>query len=240
MKSAFSGWRRPRCEARWSRWLPSLETTEFRRAQPWGGRATTGDHSPHSRGRSWAMGLMLGAWSIATPIGAAPDEYAHTAQAIAVTRGRFERRPNSRSSVTRRSHGAGALLGRRPLVASEVLGVCCTARHDRPRTDRILQRAAAVLPIVGAFPGGVGARPLRTPCASPETWPSTRRPVSGFSSAPAPYPASRRAARPFAHGAVHDGGIRDVVAAGLPPGAGRCACDHPDIRVPWRSGRPSP
>ena len=41
----------------------------------------------------WAfvgVGLMLGAWSFATPIGAAPDEAAHTAQALAIVRGQFD------------------------------------------------------------------------------------------------------------------------------------------------------
>ena len=40
----------------------------------------------------WAfvgVGLMLGAWSFATPIGAAPDEAAHTTQAVAIVRGQF-------------------------------------------------------------------------------------------------------------------------------------------------------
>jgi hypothetical protein len=35
------------------------------------------------------VGLMLGAWSFATPIGAAPDEPDHTAQAVAIVRGEF-------------------------------------------------------------------------------------------------------------------------------------------------------
>jgi hypothetical protein len=41
----------------------------------------------------WAfvgISLMLGAWSFATPIGAAPDEEAHTAQALAIVRGQFD------------------------------------------------------------------------------------------------------------------------------------------------------
>ena len=41
----------------------------------------------------WAfvgVGLMLGAWSLATPIGAAPDEGAQTTQAAAIVRGQFD------------------------------------------------------------------------------------------------------------------------------------------------------
>ena len=34
--------------------------------------------------------MMLGAWTFATPIGAAPDEPAHTAQAVAIVRGQFD------------------------------------------------------------------------------------------------------------------------------------------------------
>ena len=41
----------------------------------------------------WAfvgVGLMLGAWSLATPLGAAPDEPEHTAQAAAIVRGQID------------------------------------------------------------------------------------------------------------------------------------------------------
>ena len=41
----------------------------------------------------WAflgVGTMIGAWSFATPIGAAPDEPAHIAQAVAIVRGQFD------------------------------------------------------------------------------------------------------------------------------------------------------
>ena len=208
---------------------------------------------------------MICAWSFATPIGAAPDEPAHIAQAVAIVRGQFDEPTHDTASRTNRQCPRPGWAAKNvvtcfqridQLVRQPHTGIGGRVSRHFERRDETRSCADPVLQLPTALLRRdrdsvvIPLRAIRALCnasgqLSPERCSRRTGHFAPYPLLPAPHPLGRGADRFVTDGALHDGSRelqwpRDLVWVRDVVWRPVYRRTPASSRVPWPSGQPSP